>query len=154
MKKAYLSVFLLLIAFGFLSAQVYPADFFKNRKEIVVTFTLPDNNSKLLHELSRKISIDKVEGNEVTAYVNLFQYQGFLEMGIDFTVEIPPSMLHEPVMRGVHELRGENAWDYYPTYDAYLAMMNQFATDYPNLCELVNIGQSEEGRELLFIHTY
>jgi len=152
MKKAYLSVFFLLIAFGFLSAQVYPADFFKNRKEIVVSFNLTDNNGKLLQELSRKISIDKVEGNEVTAYVNLFQYQGFLEMGIDFTVEIPPSMLHEPVMRGVHELRGENAWDYYPTYDAYLAMMNQFATDYPNLCEVVNVGVTNEGRDILFIH--
>jgi PKD repeat protein len=61
-------------------------------------------------------------------------------------------MLQQPVMKSVIPERSVNDWDYYPTYDAYVDMMNQFASDYPDLCELVNIGQTGEGRDLLFIH--
>jgi hypothetical protein len=43
-------------------------------------------------------------------------------------------------------------WDFYPSYEEYIDIMNQFATDYPSLCEVVSIGQSVEGRDLLFIH--
>jgi predicted deacylase len=41
-------------------------------------------------------------------------------------------------------------WDYYPTYDAYVAMMYQFATDYPDICQVFSIGTTVEGRDLLF----
>jgi hypothetical protein len=41
-------------------------------------------------------------------------------------------------------------WDVYPTYQGYLDMMNQFATTYPNLCTIVNIGTTVQGRQLLF----
>jgi PKD repeat protein len=44
-----------------------------------------------------------------------------------------------------------NEWDFYPTYEAYVDMMYQFGTDYPELCEVFSIGQSINGRELLFV---
>ena len=34
------------------------------------------------------------------------------------------------------------AWDKYPTYDVYVAMMQQFADSYPELCRLDTIGLS------------
>lgn len=40
-------------------------------------------------------------------------------------------------------------WDKYPTYDEYLTMMSQFETDYPNVCTIVEYGQSVNGRKLL-----
>ena len=40
-------------------------------------------------------------------------------------------------------------WDKYPTYDEYLEMMNQFENNYPNLCKIVEIGESVNGRKLL-----
>lgn len=40
-------------------------------------------------------------------------------------------------------------WDTYPTYDEYLDMMSKFETDYPNLCKIVEFGQSVDGRKLL-----
>jgi hypothetical protein len=43
-----------------------------------------------------------------------------------------------------------NNWDAYPTYEAYVAMMQQFAADYPELCRLVVAGQSVDGRDILF----
>ena len=40
-------------------------------------------------------------------------------------------------------------WDTYPTFDEYLSMMAKFETDYPNLCKIVEIGESVDGRQLL-----
>lgn len=40
-------------------------------------------------------------------------------------------------------------WDRYPTYDTYVAMMQQWATDYPTLCRLDTIGSSINGRLIL-----
>jgi len=41
------------------------------------------------------------------------------------------------------------AWDQYLTYTDYVARMYQFATDYPDICQVFSIGQTVEGRELL-----
>ncbi len=40
-------------------------------------------------------------------------------------------------------------WDKYPTYDVYVAMMQQFADRYPELCRLDTIGLSVKGRLIL-----
>ena len=40
-------------------------------------------------------------------------------------------------------------WDKYPTYDVYVAMMQQFADRYPELCRLDTIGLSIQGRLIL-----
>ena len=40
-------------------------------------------------------------------------------------------------------------WDKYPTYPAYKDMMEKFGTDYPELCKIVEIGESVQGRKLL-----
>ena len=42
-------------------------------------------------------------------------------------------------------------WDVYPTYDAYVSMMNEFAANYPELCELHEIGTTVNGRKLLAV---
>ena len=44
------------------------------------------------------------------------------------------------------------SWDRYPTYETYLAMMQQWATDYPDICDLDTIGTSVQGRLILAAH--
>jgi hypothetical protein len=39
----------------------------------------------------------------------------------------------------------------YPKFSEYTALMKQFATTYPELCQLITIGYSTEGRELLVL---
>ena len=41
------------------------------------------------------------------------------------------------------------AWDRYPTYETYLAMMQGWAESYPNLCHIDTIGTSVQGRLIL-----
>ena len=42
-----------------------------------------------------------------------------------------------------------DAWDRYPTYEVYVAMMQRFADNYPELCRLDTIGTSIQGRLIL-----
>lgn len=44
------------------------------------------------------------------------------------------------------------SWDRYPTYETYLAMMQQWVQDYPELCQVDTIGTSFQGRLILSMH--
>lgn len=44
------------------------------------------------------------------------------------------------------------AWDRYPTYETYLAMMQRWAEQYPDLCTIDTIGTSVRGRLILAAH--
>lgn len=44
------------------------------------------------------------------------------------------------------------SWDRYPTYETYLAMMQRWAQDYPELCTIDTIGISIQGRLILAAH--
>lgn len=122
----------------------------EERGEVYFKFTL--TNSVNLEELSKIISIDNITNDNVLAYANRNEFSRFLEYYIPFEVLTAPSMLHIPRMLDSEEALRSREWDYYPTYQGYLDMMNQFVIDYPNLCELVSIGQTNEGRELLCLH--
>lgn len=40
-------------------------------------------------------------------------------------------------------------WDKYPTFDGYISMMEEFESNYPELCKIIEIGESVQGRKLL-----
>ena len=40
-------------------------------------------------------------------------------------------------------------WDKYPTFPAYLDFMEEFESNYPQLCKIIEIGESVEGRKLV-----
>ncbi len=121
---------------------------FNNNGEIVFRFQIADTT--LIPLLSTMISIDKVTDNEVVAYANEEEFYQFTTLEIPFQI-IPPRILSPEEMNMLHEvnLRGITAWDFYPTYSAYLSMMEQFATQYPTLCEVFSIGTSVQGRQLM-----
>jgi hypothetical protein len=47
------------------------------------------------------------------------------------------------------DLREARSFQFYPTYDQYLQMMQDFASGYPEICRLDTFGTSVEGRLLL-----
>ncbi|OQX76992.1 MAG: hypothetical protein B6D61_07900 [Bacteroidetes bacterium 4484_249] len=102
------------------------------------------------NQLSKIISIDKIEGDVIYAYANLSGFTAFLKHGLAFEIlPKPGELIKNPRMLNNVNVREIDEWDFYPTYDAYVDMMYQFAEDYPGLCEVVSIGNSVEGRELL-----
>lgn len=126
----------------------------KTRGEVYFKFSVEEDelNKKNIEFISSIISIDNITGNEITAYANSAEFDKFLKLDVVFEVLTPPSMIYSSILENASSIRNPDAWDYYPSYDEYINMMNQFAIDYPNLCEVVSIGSSINGRELLFIH--
>lgn len=100
-----------------------------------------------LQDLTKIISIDNVKGNWVYAYANDTEWENFRQLGYKAQILPAPSTEFPALMTSSQsELRD---WDVYPTYDAYVAMMNSFATTYPSLCQVVNVGTTVNGRAIL-----
>lgn len=101
-----------------------------------------------LRKLTRIISIDNVRDNTVFAYANDKELAEFERFGYSYEVLQSPGTLIRPKMATTRD--GMRDWDAYPTYNGYINMMYQFAADYPTICEIIDIGTSVEGRQLLF----
>jgi hypothetical protein len=117
-----------------------------------VYFRFYVSSKDILKELTKIISIDNVKDKvinlEVYAYANEQELNKFLKYNIDFEVLTHPADLIN--VRTTDNINEIMAWDVYPTYDAYVAMMNSFVTSYPSICRLVNIGTTVQGRSMLF----
>jgi hypothetical protein len=147
MKKLVFLSFFTFLCFGISLSQYDVKQHFKKNGEIYFQFNV--ENKKDIPELTRIISIDNVIGNTVYAYANENEFISFQDFGMDYTILPHPNENFDPKMASWNELKDSKAWDTYPTYDAYVAMMYQFETDYPDICDVFSIGQSVQGRELL-----
>ena len=146
MKRIF--IFLLVAVF---SLNVYAQEkdlrsMMKERNEFYFSFEIDDLQD--LAKIAKVISIDNVDGNKVTAYANNKQYERFLTLGMETTLLTPPSMLENHKMFD-GRTRAEYDWDEYPTYEAYVAMMEEFAATYPEKCTLIELGTLNSGRKIL-----
>jgi len=149
MKKNLLLILLLFVSFG-LTAQEKDLDkLMQERNEYYFTFELNGNDNLPL--IAKTISVDRVDGNVVTAYANNKKFAEFQALGYEVTLQTPPSMLFEVEMWDGSN-RDEYDWDSYPTYDAYESMVYQFATDHPDKCEVSCLGTLSSGRKILLVH--
>jgi len=119
---------------------------FAKSNEVYFKFEISERSE--IDELTKIVSIDNVKENTVFAYANQREFKEFLTQGIDYEILPHPGTLIDPVMAFSKEQMRD--WDVYPTYETYVTMMNDFATNYPGLCEIVDIGDSGDGRDLLF----
>lgn len=101
-----------------------------------------------INRLTKIISIDDVRDNVVYAYANDRELENFKKLGIEFEILQHPGTLIQPRMSS--DKADIEEWDSYPTYEGYISMMNQFAADYPSICQIVNAGTTVQGRSLLF----
>ncbi len=112
------------------------------------------DTEELNKELHQKLSLDYIDGKHAYVYANHEAFQLLNSLGVDYTVERSPGDVDFDVnMKTWEEIVKEglrNTWDYYPTYDGYVDMMYQFETDYPDLIEIYDIGNTVLGRDLLF----
>ena len=69
----------------------------------------------------------------------------FLKFDIDYTI-IPHKALSF-----TKKNKNKNNWDYYPSYQQYVDMMNLFSDSFPNICKLHNLGTLSSGRKILII---
>ncbi|MFA4839520.1 MAG: M14 family zinc carboxypeptidase [Candidatus Neomarinimicrobiota bacterium] len=105
-------------------------------------------NRTELERLTRVISIDDVRDLTVYAYADRKEFAAFSTLGYTYEILPHPGKLIEPkTAKSAAEMLG---WTFYPTYETYLELMNQFAANHPDLCKIVSAGASVQGRQILF----
>ena len=116
-------------------------------QERIVFQAMPDQ----LREVSRTVSIDRVEGTTVTAYASEAELAALKALGYSYTLapEAQPKVIN--MATSVAQLR---QWDRYPTYDTYVEYMQQMAQQYPSLCRLDTIGTSVQNRLILCLRIH
>lgn len=149
MRKNLLAILFLFVSLGLFAQETNLSKLMQDRNEYYFTFELNGNDN--LQKIAQTISVDRVDGNVVTAYANNKEFAEFQQMGYEVTLQTPPSMLEEHVMWDGSN-RAEYDWDQYPTYKAYEAMMFQFATDHPDMCEIIDLGTLPSNRKILIAH--
>lgn len=155
MKKSILVTVLFFLGFGLVAQE--PAgktaqDYLLQKGEVYFSFSIPEG--KMFLEVFNMISIDNLNDNTVYAYANAREFEQFL--GLNLGYQVLPHPGDAPVelnMKTWEELQAkdlDDTWDFYPTYDAYVSMMNAFQADFPELCQIHNIGSTVMDRSLLF----
>lgn len=144
----FLSVFLFTI-FSLYGQSELVKNYLKERGEVYFKFKQSDK--EIVRNLSKIISIDQVKNGIVWAYANETEYNKFLTYKFDHEVLTPPSLVNTKAILMASTVTEMDNWDRYPTYELYVEMMNAFATNYPDLCQLVEIGTSVNGRKLLAV---
>ncbi len=123
----------------------------EQRGEIIIRFKQP--SSMNLPTLTKMMSIDNYvkhkDGNEISAYLNQREFLQFEKLNINYEIISPPALKSTVTM--CSDIPGVKNWNCYPTYSQYVQIMQSFATDYPNLCKLVEFGQSVDGHKLLAV---
>ena len=119
---------------------------FTKRNEAYFSFTI--DSKAVVPALSKIISIDNIKGNTVYAYANREEFDNFLKYNFSYKLLTAPSLNKDVSMSGNE--KEIKAWDVYPTYDAYVSMMNQFAASHPDICKIVDAGNTVQGRKILF----
>ncbi|RLD84565.1 MAG: zinc carboxypeptidase [Bacteroidetes bacterium] len=146
--------FLFLLAFPFtLTAQQKKTvnKEIEERGEVYLLVNIP--NQRTLNKLIKVSSIDKQayskNGNKVYAYVSRNQIKEFEDLKLNYSLQTPPSLKLAAAM--CPDIDGVKNWDCYPTYNQYISLMNEFVTNFPDLCQLEEIGKSVDGRRVLSI---
>ena len=145
MKLRILLPILLLLSGSFVFAQNQTSLEFANQKleergEFFFHFTCDDTES--LQELNQILWIDKVVGSTIYAYASPDAFQQFLTYNLKFAPVASYYDQSKALTMATTTAQMAN-WDRYPTHAVYLQMLDDFATNYPNLCQLDTIGYSE-----------
>ncbi|MCX7954464.1 MAG: M14 family zinc carboxypeptidase [Bacteroidales bacterium] len=146
-------VYIILVILVILHMSIFPQvkkeelkkayEYLNKKGEFYFNFKIEDTN--ILNELAKIVSIDKVKKDSVWAYANKKELEKFLKYNINFQV------LPHPGDVVVEMFNGKGIWDFdtYPTYTQYETMMQTFAQNYPSLCKIDTIGVLPSGRKLL-----
>ncbi len=149
MKTKFFAILFFFVSFGLFAQEADLNKLMQERNEYYFTFELNGNDN--LQQIANTISVDRVDGNVVTAYANNKEFAEFQKMGYEITLQTPPSMMEKHVMWDGNN-RAAYDWDQYPTYSAYESMMYQFATDHPDMCEIIELGTLPSNRKILIAH--
>lgn len=137
MKK--LIFIIILISTGLLFAALEPVMISTNQTKAYV---------KLLNSLD--ISIDKVNSTSIIVYVNEKQFKQLQDLGMEI-IEIPNEAKIYAQQLWEETKYSDDPMNAYYTINEYHTFMQDIANQYPNICQLINAGNSVQGRPIYFL---
>ena len=95
-------------------------------------------SGEMLKEVSREFSVDKVVAEGYDCYkvrlcIGRDDYARFLSQGIPFTI-VTGSKVNVRMAHSYEQLT--DSWNRYPTWGAYVATMDTFQSQFPNICKI------------------
>lgn len=146
-----LLLFFTLITFS--QTDIEKANQYLNSKgEVFFHFTI--DNKSVLNDLTGNMSIINFDEklNKVYARVNKKEFNLFLTHNYPFIVNKKENETDDRLMYDRNDpTKLDFFYTAYPTYDEYLAIMDDFQTEFPNLCQKIVIGNSVQNRQLLAV---
>ena len=124
------------------------------REKGEVVFTFKAKNKTQFEQINNLVSIchKQVDQNilEGEAYANSQQFQRFLALNVDYTIEASDNEVSQEFYSSSNKAASawDTTWDAYPKYSEYVAKMQYWAATYPSLCTLQSIGTTPNGRTL------
>ena len=124
------------------------------REKGEVVFTFKAKNKAQFEQINNLVSIGhkQVDQNilEGEAYANIQQFQRFLALHVDYTIEATDNEVPQEFYSSSNKAANawDTTWDAYPKYSEYVAKMQYWAATYPSLCTLQSIGTTPNGRTL------
>jgi len=119
----------------------------KQNNQVTVIFT--EKNTSKIKEISSKISIEDYHNGKITAMLSRLQVDAFIDMDYDYEIVLQNrSTMDLNVAATISEMGN---WDKYPSYEVYMQMMHDFATNYPDICLLDTIGDTQDGRKVVVL---
>ena len=157
MKRITLTLLIALLFTSYSFAQKEKAlemanKYLREKGEVIIRFKATSKEQFLKINEIVSVGHKRVDENdlEVEAYANKDQFQKFLAFGLEYRVTAEDNEIPQEFTQ--YSTQAVNAWDTtwdaYPKYSEYVAKMNYWATTYPNLCTLQNIGSTPNGRAL------
>ncbi|MBY0487312.1 MAG: carboxypeptidase regulatory-like domain-containing protein, partial [Flavobacteriaceae bacterium] len=158
MKKITLVLMLTLlfasVSFAQKGSSLEKANYYlKEKGEVVLKFKA--NSKSQFLELNNILSVSHKHVNEndleVEAYANKDQFKKFLTYGLSFEVRKEDNEIPQEFTANRATAAWDTSWDAYPKYSEYVAKMQYWATTYPSICTLQNIGATTNGRALYIL---
>jgi len=166
MKKIQIAL-IFFLSVNFLNAQTDPITeaklnlLFEHKQEIYFSFSDPGPSK--LRQISQYLSLDHhpLRNGQVYAYANARSMRRFMEEGLPYQVLSSPGVSFQPLMKSIKDFNFQAKdlssicsidWNFFPTYDAYEALLQQFQHDFPQLCKIDTLAELASGRRILAAH--
>jgi len=147
-KKKIILIVISIVTAMLLFSSLFSEELAKPLAPTEIYFKFSISSREEIETITKIVSIDNVEGNEVYAYAHPDQLQKLKELG--YIIEILPKSGSSKVLTMAYTIGEMANWDRYPIYDVYIDMMYLFGEDHPDICRIDTVGYSQQGREILF----
>lgn len=104
-------------------------------------------DSMRLEDIARLVSVERADSAGIQAWGDTASLEKLRRMGIAYNVLPQFKSAAELTMALTIEQMAD--WNRYPSFQVYVALLERMENNYPDLCRLLNLGKSRQGRDIL-----